>query len=129
MVSKANQDVLYYHQAMKADNADQFRDTMNKEIKSFKSEKIFELMLIKNKPSEKSLILFIWSFKRKRNLLSELIKHKARLCIHGRKQVKGLDYWSTYAVVAQSSTIRLMMILHMINRWHYRHLDYVLAFT
>ena len=102
---------------------------MNKEIESFKLEKIFELMHSKDKPLEKCLIPFIWLFKRKRNPLSELIKHKVRLCIYRGKQVKGLDYWNTYAPVVQSSTIRLMMILHMMNGWHCRHLDYVLAFT
>ena len=77
---------------MQSDDAKSFREVMNKEIESFKQEKIFDIIPISNKPSNKSLILFIWSFKRKRNPIGELIKHKVRLCIHGGRQVKGVDY-------------------------------------
>ena len=67
---------------MKADDADEFRKAMKKEIDSFNEEKIFELIPISKKPDHKSLIPFVWSFKRKHNPMGELIKHKARLCIH-----------------------------------------------
>ena len=77
LASKSNIDVLYYNQAMKAEDADDFRKAMGKEIQSFKDEGIFELIHLKNKPSHKTLIPFIWSFKRKRNPMGELIKHKA----------------------------------------------------
>ena len=129
MASKANNDVLYYHQAMKADDADEFRKAMKKEIDSFNEEKIFELIPISKKPDHKSLIPFVWSFKRKRNPMGELIKHKARLCVYGGKQVQGIDFWNTYAPVIQSTTVRIMLILHQINGWQCRHLDYILAFT
>ena len=72
---------------------------MKKEIKSFKDENTFKILPISEKPSHKSLIPFIWSFKRKRNAFGELIKYKARLCVHGGRQVKDIDYWNTYALV------------------------------
>ena len=43
MVSEANQDVLYYDQAMKAEDLDQFREAINKEIDSFKEKEILEV--------------------------------------------------------------------------------------
>ena len=92
IASKANNNVLYYHQAMKTDDVDEFRKAMKEEINSFKDEKIFELILLSKKPAHKSLILFVWSLKRKHNPIRELIKHKARLCVHGNKQIKGVDY-------------------------------------
>ena len=60
--------------------------------------------------------------------MGELIKHKARLCIHGGRQVKGADYWNTYAPVVQSTTTRIMLVLYQMNGQECRHLDYVLAF-
>ena len=66
MASQANTDVLYYHQAMKADDANFFKEAMDVEIKSFNDENIFTLMPISNKPNDKSLIPFVWSFKRKK---------------------------------------------------------------
>ena len=65
---------------------------MDKEIESFKKEEIFKPLPLKDKPANKSLISFVWSFKCKRNPLRELIKHKARLYINGAKQIKGIDY-------------------------------------
>ena len=38
IVSEANQDVLYYYQAMKAKDSDQFCQAMSKEIGSFKEK-------------------------------------------------------------------------------------------
>ena len=70
---------------MEAHDSESFREVMGKEIDSFNKEDIFKLIPIKDKLKHKSLILFIWSFKRKRNLLSNLIKHKARLYIHRGK--------------------------------------------
>ena len=61
--------------------------------------------------------------------MGELIKHKARLCMHREKQVRGVNFLNTYAPVVQSTTRRLMLILHQVNNWKYRHLDYILAFT
>ena len=54
------------HQAMKADDANFFKEAMDVEIKSFNDENIFTLMPISNKPNDKSLIPFVWSFKRKK---------------------------------------------------------------
>ena len=42
--------MLYYHQAMQADNAKSFQEAIGKEITSFKEEKIFKIILINNKP-------------------------------------------------------------------------------
>ena len=114
---------------MQSGNSDAFREAMAKKISSFKEEKIFEIIPIDSKSKEKSLIPFIWLLKRKRNPMGDLIKYKARLCIHSGRQVKGVNYWNTCAPVAQSTTTRIMLILYQMNGWHCRHLDYVLAFT
>ena len=72
---------------------------MGKEIDSFKKEEIFKLIPIKDKLKHKSLILFILSFKRKHNPLSDLIKYKARLYVYGDKQIQEVHYWNTHALV------------------------------
>ena len=115
IASKVNNDILYFYQAIKAEDADDFRKAMRKEIKSFRDADIFELIPLQNKPQHKSLILFVWLFKRKRNLMGELIKYKARLYAYGGKQVQGIDFWNTYAPVAQSITMRIMLILYQMK--------------
>ena len=80
-------------------------------------------------PNNTRLIRLIWSFKCKRNPLGELLKHKARLCVHGGMQRKGIDYWHTYAPVVNWSTIRMVLILTQLAGWCSRQIDYVLAFS
>ena len=50
LASHTKKDVLYYHQAMKADDSIQFKEVILKEIDSFKKDKIFTLILSKDKP-------------------------------------------------------------------------------
>ena len=59
---------------MKANDLAQFKKAMETEIENLKKENIFKLMSLENKPHDRLLILFVWSFKRKRNLMGELIK-------------------------------------------------------
>lgn len=63
LASTANEDVLYYHQVMKADDLALFHKAMATKIEKFKEEKIFILIPLKDKPKNKSLISFIWLFK------------------------------------------------------------------
>ena len=86
-------------------------------------------MPIENKPQDKTMVHFVWSFKCKINPIGEMIKHKEKLCVHVVKKVKGIYYWNDYAPVVQDTTTRLMSIHHKINKWKCRHLDYVLAFS
>ena len=84
---------------MQSEDYDAFHEAMAKETSSFTAEKIFETTPLKNKPQAKCLIPFVWSFKGNWNPMGDLIKHGAKLCIHGGRQVKGADYWNTYAPV------------------------------
>ena len=101
---------------MSTEDSDLFKEAMKKEVNSFIEKKIFQIIPLKDKPSHKSLIPFVWSFKQKRNIIGDLIKYKARLYLHGEKQVKGIDYQNTYAPVVQLTIVRIMLILHMMNR-------------
>ena len=67
--------------------------------------------------------------KRKRRILSgEVYKWKARLNVHGGKQELGINYWQTYSPVVDWATIRLFLILSIINQWIWIQIDFVLAF-
>ena len=53
LASQSNENVLCYHQSMKADDSIQFKEAMCKEIENFKKEKIFEVIPVKDKPDAK----------------------------------------------------------------------------
>ena len=70
----------------------------------------------------------VWSMKRKRNPIGEVTKWKARLCAGGHRSTEFVDYWDTYSPVVSWQTIRLVFTLAIINNWHIRSIDFVLAF-
>jgi Reverse transcriptase (RNA-dependent DNA polymerase) len=80
-------------------------------------------------PNDRKVLPAVWAMRRKRDIATRKItKWKARLNLHGGKQVKGVDYWETYAPVATWSSIRLVMFLAVLRKWETRQLDFVLAF-
>ncbi len=60
-----------------------------------------------------SLIASTWAFKCKRYLDGLIKKFKARFCARDNQQLKGIDFFETYALVVQWTTIRLMFILEI----------------
>ena len=80
-------------------------------------------------PAGAKTITAIWYFKRKRCPDGSLIKHKARICAHGRQQTWGQDYWDTYAPVVTWASVRLLLIVSKIHRVDSKSIDCVLTFT
>jgi hypothetical protein len=67
--------------------------------------------------------------KRKRRIdTREIYKWKARLTVHGGKQTQGVNFWETYAPVVNWTSIRLYLILSVLNNFHTRQIDFVLAY-
>jgi hypothetical protein len=67
--------------------------------------------------------------RRKRNLTTnEITKHKARLNIHGGKQVPGINYFDTYAPVITWFAIRLLMAIAIMFDLAMRQVDFVQAY-
>ena len=102
LATDSNNDNLHYGGAMAAPDKQDFLLAMKKEISDLTKDKVWRLELKKNIPAKAKLIRLIWSFKRKRNPLGELLKHKARLCV---------------------------LLLTELAGWHSRQIDYVLAFS
>lgn len=67
--------------------------------------------------------------KRKRRILTgEIYKYKSRLTIDGSQQVYGLNFFDTFSPVVNSVIAKLLYVLALINGWHTRQLDFVLAY-
>ena len=98
---------------------------MVKEIKDLFATNVWELILLADLPTGAILIPLIWSFRRKRDPIGNLVKHKARICVHEGKQRFDLDYWKTYATVANWGTIRMVLLLVLINNWVTRQIVYI----
>ncbi len=128
--SKGDPDVMHLQDARKQPDWPQFKEAMSKEVEDFNQREHWRLVkrssIDESKPYD--IVNAVWSFKRKRSPTGELLKHKARLCAHGGQQTHGVTYWDTYSPVVNWFTLRSLLILSLVNGWHSRSIDFVLAF-
>jgi hypothetical protein len=64
-----------------------------------------DLHPISTLPPKARLLHAIWSYRRSRLPSGVPLKYKSRICVNGKEQVFGQDYWDTYAPVASWATI------------------------
>ena len=128
--TKGDPDTFHLSQARKELDWPDFQIAMDKEIADFDQRGHWEVVhrstLLHLKAYD--IVKAIWSFKRKRRPTGELLKHKARLCAHGGQQTKGVTYSETYSPVVNWFTLRCFVVLSLINNWHTRQIDFILAF-
>ena len=127
--SMADEDTMYLHEAMKAPDKDKFLEAMKEEISAHSSRKHWEVVKRSSMPKNQQLLKAVWSMKRKRRVATgEIYKWKARLCVDGSRQVKGVNYWDTYAPVVSWESVRAILTLALTKGWVTRQIDFVLAY-
>ena len=122
-------DTMYWHQAMKQPDADKFLEAAAKEFNSHHENAHWTMIERTEVPREYNVLPSVWAMKRKRDITTRSIKkYKARLNLHGGKQVLGEDFYETYAPVVGWITVRFLMIIASIMKWKTRQIDFVLAY-
>jgi hypothetical protein len=121
-------DILTQGQMLKTLDKPSFLGSQIEEMKSLQDLDIMDIHSIATLPPRARLLSSIWSYRRKRLPNGVLLKYKARLCVNGKEQAFGRDYWETYAPVAAWSTIRLLLYLSTILNLNTRQVDYTSAF-
>ena len=120
---------MYLHQALKQKDASQFVDAVVKEINGHVDNEHWQLVKRDSVPDDVQIVPSVWSLRRKRNLTTnEITKHKARLNLHGGKQIYGMNYYETYAPVVTWFAIRLMIIFGILFHWSLRQVDFIMAY-
>jgi hypothetical protein len=80
-------------------------------------------------PEDTNIIPSVWALRRKHSLTTGAItKHKARLNLHGGKQVFGMTYYDMYAPLVTWFAIRLMIVFSILFDWSLRQVDFVMAY-
>jgi hypothetical protein len=127
--ASSDPDTMYMHEALRAPDRSQFLEAMQKEIQDHEDLKHWELVPRANIPQGTTVLPSVWSMKRKRRIdTREVYRWKARLNLHGGKQIKDVHFWETYSPVVKWSSIRLFLTLVVIKGWHSRQVDFVLAY-
>jgi len=126
---QVDSDTLTLAQAMKQPDKVDFIRAMAKEINDHQSRnhwKVVHRSTIED-PVNKPLPA-VWSMRRKRRYDRTVYKHKARLCVGGHRQQEGINFYDTYSPVVQWMTVRLLLILSILDGLETRQVDFVLAF-
>jgi Reverse transcriptase (RNA-dependent DNA polymerase) len=129
MAASSSPDVMYMDQALREPDGKQFRKAMVDEVAAHTDNDHWEIIPRSLVPKGTKVLPAVWAMRRKRRLATgEPYKWKARLNVHGGKQEHGVNYWETYAPVIAWDTIRLFLVLAILNKWHTRQIDFVLAY-
>jgi hypothetical protein len=127
-IGSSNPDTMMLQEALKEPYRYKFIKAMTKELTDHVDRKHCKVVPRKTVPSHKLPLPMVWLMKRKRNPVGDIVKWKARLCAGGHKSLPFIDYWSTYSPVVSWNTVRVMAVMALLNDWHMRSIDFVLAF-
>ena len=98
---------------------------MHEELNLFKRNEVWDL--VPNRASHKS-IGTKWVFREKLDESGIIVRNKARLVAKGCNQEEGIDYDETYAHVARSEAIRLLLAFACIRDFRLFQMDVKNAF-
>jgi hypothetical protein len=106
-----------------------FVDAVVKEINGHVENRNWDLVHQDTVPQDTQVVPSIWAMRRKRDLTTNEVKsHKARLNLHGGKQIYGMYYYETYMPVVTWFTIRLLITFGIIFHWALHQVDFVMAY-
>ena len=122
-------DIMYFAQAIKQPDRKQFVDAIVKEVNGHVENRNWELIKRSKVPVGEPIQQSVWAMRRKRNLTTgEIVKHKARLNLHGGMQEYGVNYYKTHAPVVTWFAIWLMIVFSILFNCAMRQIDFVMAF-
>jgi hypothetical protein len=122
-------DILYLQQVLRQHDAKEFVQGVVKEVNGHVDCKNWSLKKRSKVPEDVQIVPSVWSMQCKRDLTTKEIKsHKARLNLHGGKQIYGMNYFETYAPVVTWLAIRCMIVFGIIFCWALCQVNFVMAY-
>ena len=122
-------DVMYFAQAIRQPDGKQFVEAIVKEVNGHVDNQNWRLIKRSEVPEGEPIQQSVWAMRRKRNLTTgEIVKHKARLNLHGGMQEYGVNYYDTHAPVVTWFAIRLMIVFGILFNRAMRQIDFVMAY-
>ncbi len=123
-------DTLYYHQAMREPDRNEFKSGMEKEIKDQFENGNFTVIHKSKVPEGQIILPAVWQMRRKRDARTGRIKkYKARLNIDGSRMRRGVRFIETYSLVASWNSVRMLLTMTAVHEWHTKQIDFVQAFA
>ena len=128
--ASADPDTMYMHEAMRQPDRLEFIKAAWEEIKAHTLNGLWKVVPRSSVPKGTPIGRGVWSMKRKRRIdTGEIYKWKARLAFDGSKQVKGVNFWETFAPVTSWPIVRFVLTLVLVHGWSAVQIDFELAYT
>jgi hypothetical protein len=100
LMSPTDEDKMYYDQAMRSPDKQNFIEAIVKEVNDHITSKHWILIPRSKVPKGVKLLDSVWSMKRKRDIKTRKVyKHKARLNVHGGQQELAVVFFETFSPV------------------------------
>ena len=115
-----------YHQARLSPDWPKWQAAIEKEVKALKDKNTFEEVY--TLPGNKKALTCRWVFKVKDATKHEPEIYKARLVVQGFKQKEGTDFGETFAAVARTTSLRILIALAAAKKTRMTKLDVANAF-
>jgi len=113
---------------LKTEDKAKFIESQKAEIEGLLKFDVMDIYPILQLPPKARLLHAIWSYRRKRLPSGVLLKYKSRICVNGKEQMFGRDYWETYAPLASWAMICMLLLLSSVLNLKSRQVDYTQAF-
>ena len=115
-----------YHQAVLSPDWPKWEIAIKKEVKALVEKETFEE--VTTLPHNKRALSCKWVFKVKPKTEHEPETYKARLVVQGFRQREGSDFGETFAAVARTNSLRILIALAAANKTRMTKLDVANAF-
>ena len=116
-------------EAITGEHSEEYLEAMGIEMQALQRAVTWDVVPRSQVPRTTNILPLTWVYKLKHYPDGRPRKFKARLCVRGDKQIKGIDYTDKYAPVVSWTTVRLLMILTVREKLHTRLVDFTNAFA
>lgn len=103
-------------------------DSYNRELTSIREMGVLAEIAEKDVPAGARMLTSKLDFRNKYGPNGDITDRKTRLCVHGYKQVEGIDYNETTAPTAAANSTRLFFAMAAHHDWHVHQMDVKTAF-
>lgn len=115
-----------YQEAVSCPDKARWIEAMNDELNSLKENNTWGNPV--DLPFDRKAISSKWVFKIKVNALGKIEKYKARLVARGYTQIEGVDYTETFAPVARTDMLRILLADSLQKGFRITQMDVVTAY-
>lgn len=125
MIAFSEDEPRTFSEAISGPNANEWKQAIKSELDAHSKN---ETWAICSRPKTGTTLSVKWIFKLKKDQHGNIMRYKARLVARGYEQKKGIDYTETFAPVARSESIRILLSIGAAKNMFVERFDVSTAF-